>query len=213
MTEDEARSLIAGLTHVPRETWHALDTLAKLVKDEAAQHNLVASSTVDHIWSRHILDSAQLLAWAPSGERWLDLGTGAGFPGLVVAAFRPWPMTLVEPRKLRADFLQRAIDAMGLGNRTTVHCARVESLAPDAHGIISARAVASLEQLLGLAHVHQHKSTVWLLPKGRTAASEVAAARRTWQGTFRIEPSMTDPDAGIVIAENVQPKAGAGSKR
>ena len=117
MTEAEAR---AGL-NVPHETLERLDRFVALLREENRRQNLVSSATLDHVWTRHILDSAQLLRFDPGGE-WIDLGTGAGFPGLIVAALREDPTTLVEARKLRVEFLHRAAEMLAVADRTTILC-------------------------------------------------------------------------------------------
>ena len=205
MTEAEARAWVRERFGVPRET--RLDRYAEWLRDEAARQNLVAASTLDTLWSRHLVDSAQLipLAEGAGDGPWLDVGSGAGLPGLVVALLTGRAVTLVEPRAKRADFLRRV--AQDLGVAVTVEAARIEtfhSASPAA--VVSARAVSELSRLFASALHCTDSSTVWLLPKGRTTQSEVAAARRAWQGSFHVEPSITQPDSGIVIARRVRPR-------
>lgn len=206
MTDDEARAWVGE--HVPRETEVKLEHLVALIIDEMPRQNLIAASTADQIWGRHIVDSAQLARLAPTdARRWMDLGSGAGFPGIVIALM--WPelrMTLVESRRKRIDFLTRVLGALGLSDRVTVAGKRLEMLEAGIEDVISARAFAPLDRLLPLAHRFSRASTCWLLPKGRSAASELEAVTRSWQGDFRIVPSMTDPDAAIIVASQVQPK-------
>ncbi|ATE63293.1 16S rRNA (guanine(527)-N(7))-methyltransferase RsmG [Rhizorhabdus dicambivorans] len=212
MTEAEARAWVEAL--VPRETVEQLERLVAIVLDEMGRQNLIAASTAEHIWARHIVDSAQLLPMAPDeAASWIDLGSGAGFPGMVVAAMRPGlHITLVESRRKRIDFLSGMADALGLADRVTVAGCRLEMLDSAAQDVISARAFAPMDRLLPLAHRFSHPGTVWLLPKGRSAASELDAARASWQGDFRIEPSLTDPDSAIIVATKVQPR-GRGPKQ
>lgn len=207
MTEDEAKAWLAG--YVPRETIARLELLVEIVLDESTRQNLISASTAEHIWTRHIVDSAQLLPLAPVGaKRWIDLGSGAGFPGMVVAAMRPGlHVTLVESRRKRIDFLISMAERLGISDRVEVAGSRLELLPSAAYDIISARAFAPMERLLPLAHRFSTNATVWLLPKGKSAASELEAVRASWQGGFRIEQSMTDPDAAIIVAEQVSPKA------
>ena len=109
MDEAAARAWVEREFDVPRETMARLDAFARLLREENERQNLVSRASLDRLWQRHIADSAQLLGFAPSpGASWLDLGTGAGFPGLIVAALHRGPVTLVEERRLRADFLRRA---------------------------------------------------------------------------------------------------------
>lgn len=207
MTEDEARAWMAG--NVPRETYGRLERLAGLILDEMPRQNLIAASTAELIWARHIVDSAQLVPLASAEARhWIDLGSGAGFPGIVVALMRPeLSMTLVESRRKRIDFLQHLADSLGIADRVTVAGQRLEMLEATAQDVISARAFAPLDRLLPLAHRFSHAETAWLLPKGRSAASELEAAMTSWQGDFRIVPSLTDPEAAIIAATKVQPRA------
>ena len=189
---------------VPRETFERLDRYVDLLLDENRRQNLIARSTVDEVWQRHIVDSAQIVAFAPRPDSsWLDIGSGAGLPGLVIAILTEGPVTLVEPRKLRADFLQRAAETLGLSKRVTVHAAKVERIS-GAFDVITARAVASFEALLRISRHLSTDKTRWLFPKGKSAQSELDEARRTWQGEFRLEPSRTDPEAAIIIAEHVE---------
>lgn len=209
MTEDEAREWLAG--NVPRETLPHLEKLVALVLDEMPRQNLIAASTANHIWSRHIVDSAQLLPLAPDRiGNWIDLGSGAGFPGMVVAALRPdLTVTLVESRRKRIDFLRAMAEALGIEKQVTVIGQRLEVLRSEAHDVISARAFAPLERLLLLAHRFSHSETAWLLPKGRSAVSELEAVADSWQGEFRIVPSLTDSDAAIIVASHVKPRGRA----
>ncbi|MDO6416009.1 16S rRNA (guanine(527)-N(7))-methyltransferase RsmG [Sphingomonas sp. BIUV-7] len=206
MTEDDARALVAET--VPRETFGRLEALVTLVAEENTRQNLVAPSTIPIMWSRHVLDSSQLLRLAgDTTGAWLDIGAGGGFPGLVIASLRDELTYLVEPRAKRAAFLSASAIALGVDHRTTILASRVET-APIDHpcAIISARAVASLPALLAMAARHATDDTLWLLPKGRSAAAEVAEARREWQGAFRLVPSLSDPDSAIVVARGIRRK-------
>ncbi|MGC6329964.1 16S rRNA (guanine(527)-N(7))-methyltransferase RsmG [Rhizorhabdus sp. FW153] len=212
MTEDDARAAIAST--VPRETVEKLDQLIALVTDEMGRQNLIAASTVDHIWVRHILDSTQLLPLAPeSASKWIDLGSGAGFPGMVIALLRDnMTVTLVESRRKRIDFLSFMAEQLGIADRVHVAGARLETLEPSPYDVISARAFAPLDRLLPLAQPFAGEETVWLLPKGRSAASELEAVTGTWQGEFSIVPSITDPEASIIVASKVSAARGASLK-
>jgi 16S rRNA (guanine527-N7)-methyltransferase len=203
MDEAEAKAAL----NVPRGTMERLEGFIALLRDENERQNLVSRSSLEHIWTRHVLDSAQLAPLAPRGAAtWLDLGTGAGFPGLIAALLHRSKVTLVESRRLRADFLRRAAERLGVADRTEIICARVETIAPRPFDVISARAFAPLGRTLALGAPFSTSGTRWILPRGRSAKSELDAARASWQGDFRIEPSLTDPDAGIVVAERVRPK-------
>lgn len=209
MDEVQARAWLAGALGVSRETMQRLETLAELLRQENEAQNLIAASTVPHLWSRHILDSAQLLLFDPDAKAdWLDLGTGAGFPGLVVAAIRSGPVTLVEQRRLRAQFLERAVAAMGIEDRCRVLCSRVERVEQHRYAAISARAFAPLPALLDVAERFSTAKTRWILPKGRNAQAELEQAASSWQGVFRLEPSLTDAEARIIVAEQVRRRKG-----
>lgn len=203
MTEDDARAWIAkrfGPGGVDR-----LATLAQLVIDENQRQNLISPMSIPAIWARHIVDSAQLLLRVRGRKQgtWLDIGTGAGFPGLVVAALSSWAMHLVEPRKRRAAFLQKAAKALGIEDHVAVHARKVETVVCRAD-VISARAVAPLGALFAAARSCATRDTVWILPKGRSAMVEVESARQSWHGVFHVEHSVTDPASSIVIASGVE---------
>lgn len=201
MTEDEARSEL----DVPRETLGLLDQFVAFLRDENERQNLVSRASLDHVWQRHILDSAQLVRFADGGVRtWLDLGSGPGFPGLIVALLRPCHITLVESRKLRADFLRRAAMLLGVEERTTIRGVRVETLPSECFDVISARAFAPIGKLFDLAERFAAPETLWVLPKGKNAKSELEAAESLWQGDFRLEPSLTDAEAQIIVARQVR---------
>ena len=189
---------------VSRETFEKLEAFVALLREESPRQNLVSASTLDTIWDRHILDSAQLLRFEPhAGASWVDIGSGAGLPGIVLACLVQGPVTLVEPRRLRAEFLHKAAESLRLDAK--VLCAKAERV----HGqfdIITARAVANLSELLKLSHHLSTTKTVWALPKGRNAATELADARHAWQGAFHVERSVTDADSWIVVGTGVRAK-------
>ncbi|MDB5678196.1 16S rRNA (guanine(527)-N(7))-methyltransferase RsmG [Sphingomonas bacterium] len=200
MTEDEARTWAAA--RFDSAAMNRLERLATIVTTEAERQNLVARSTLDTIWARHIVDSLQLVALGPEGV-WIDVGSGAGFPGLAVAAVEPArEMILIEPRRLRADYLRDAAVTLGL-KEVTVIAARVESVRDKAK-VISARAVSRIDSLFVSAAQCANNETIWLLPKGKSADEEVAEARRTWHGVFHVEQSITNPDSAIVVARGVR---------
>ncbi|MDP8994310.1 MAG: 16S rRNA (guanine(527)-N(7))-methyltransferase RsmG [Pseudomonadota bacterium] len=205
MDEEEARAWLQRQFDVPRETFERLEAFAAFLARENDRQNLVAKPTLDRIWSRHIADSAQLLRYAPSADaRWVDLGTGAGFPGLIVAALHQGPVTLVEERRLRGEFLRRAAELLDVSPE--ILQVRAERMPPRRFDVISARAFAPLPRLLEIGTAFSTIKTLWLLPKGRSAQSELEALDSSWQGDFRLEPSLTDPDAQIIVAEGVKRK-------
>ena len=150
---------------------------------------------------KHVLDSLTVLPWL-RGTRIADIGSGAGFPGLIVAALHRGPVTLVEDRRLRIDFLRRAAPVLGV--EVEIVGTRVERLSPRPFDVISARAFAPLPRLLDLGTRFSTRNSVWILPKGRNAQSELEAIRPSWQGEFRLEPSVTDDDARIIVAQQVE---------
>ncbi|MBA2935504.1 16S rRNA (guanine(527)-N(7))-methyltransferase RsmG [Sphingomonas sp. CGMCC 1.13654] len=190
------------MTDVPRETSAQITTLKALVIAENERQNLVAASTIESFDERHIADSLQLGRHIRDGSL-LDIGSGGGFPGLVIACGLTTPVHLVEPRAKRAQFLRDAANALGLSN-VVVHAEKVERVALPPVANITARAVANLSTLFTISHHLADEKTRWVLPKGRGAASELEEARRTWQGDFRLVPSVTDAEAAIVIAEGVR---------
>jgi 16S rRNA (guanine527-N7)-methyltransferase len=204
MTEEEARAWVERECNVSRETMAKLDGFADLLRAETEHQNLVSRGTLDQLWLRHIADSAQLLRFAPAGASWLDLGTGAGFPGLIVAALHDGPVTLVEERRLRVEFLRRAAETMGL--RVEILHAKAGRIPAIPFDVISARAFAPLARLLDLGTAFSTTKSLWVLPKGRNAETELAALDPSWQGDFRLEPSVTDPEAQIIVAEGVRRK-------
>ena len=187
---------------VSRETLDKLELYEAMLRDEAARQNLVSRGTLEQLRDRHILDSAQLLRFEPhTGASWADIGSGAGLPGIVVAILAEGPVTLVEPRRLRAEFLHKAVQALNLS--ATVLCMKAER-AEGKFDVITARAVGPLGQLLKISHHLSTRNSVWVLPKGRNAESEVAEVKRAWQGVFHVERSVTDADSGIVVAKDVK---------
>lgn len=207
MTEEEARQWIRDRYGVPRET--LLERFADILRDESARQNLISAASLDQLWARHLVDSAQLLTLADAAGRgdWIDVGAGAGLPGMVVAILSDRAVVLVEPRAKRAEFLRQAADALQLTKRVTVIASRVEVYKPARPAaIVSARAVSALPGLLQSTIHCTDSSTVWLLPKGRNAHSEVEAARHAWQGVFHVEPSITQLESGIVVAREVRPR-------
>ena len=187
---------------VSRETFEKLEAYVALLREESARQNLVSAATLTDVWSRHILDSAQLVRFEPhSGASWVDIGSGAGLPGIVIACLVEGPVTLVEPRRLRADFLHKAAESLQL--RVNIVCAKAERVAGQ-YDVITARAVANLRDLLKLSQHLSTRKTVWALPKGRNARGELAEAQRSWQGVFHVERSVTDADSWIVVATGVR---------
>lgn len=205
MIESEAQAREFTLRLGDADAGERVDRLVALLADESARQNLVAQSSLAKVWRRHIADSAQLLLHVPRGTSgpWLDLGTGAGFPGLVIAALRPeWDVRLVESRKRRIDWLERARDQLGLTN-CRVLGARLEDVESFPAGVISARAFAPMVKLLALSQRFSTSETLWLLPKGRSAAQDLGAIPPRFAALFHVEQSQTDADSGIIIGRGV----------
>jgi 16S rRNA (guanine527-N7)-methyltransferase len=197
-SEDEARAFCAGLTDTAGMA--RLERLASLVVEENARQNLISKPSESTIWLRHLADSAQLLRHVSrEAAPWLDLGTGAGFPGLVIAAMRPQlDVVLVESRKKRVDWLARCAGALGLSH-CQIEGRRLEHVESFEAAVISARAFAPLGRLLSLSARFSTRDTLWLLPKGRSAVQEVTTLLPRDARMFHVEHSVTDGEAGIVI--------------
>ncbi|MGC9446478.1 16S rRNA (guanine(527)-N(7))-methyltransferase RsmG [Cereibacter johrii] len=187
---------------VSRETSEKLSHFVALVEKWNKAVNLIGRSTVDSIWTRHVLDSAQLRAHLALHPRlWLDLGSGSGFPGIVIAilAADDSPQSrfvLVESDQRKATFLRTACRELELS--ASVLAARIESLPPQGADVISARALAALPELCALAAPHLAPNGICLFPKGAGHISEIAAARQSWNMEVETLPSLTDPDAVIL---------------
>ncbi len=187
---------------VSRETLRRLETLASELARWQAVKNLVGPATLAEVWSRHIADSLQLLDLAPEAKTWLDLGSGAGFPGLVVAIAgmeRGLAVDLVESNDRKCAFLRHVARVTGASAR--IHAARLETVVPRFPGrtdVVSARALAPLAQLLAWTEPLLTTGALGLFPKGRDLASELTEARKSWTFQAEILPSRTDSAAGIV---------------
>ena len=202
VTDDEAaRAWLAERLAPNVAQWAALEHYAALLVDANAAQNLVAASTVPTLWARHIVDSAQLLCHDdPQADGlWLDLGSGPGLPGLVIAILTERPVWLVESRALRCRFLNDAIGALALERRVTVQAMPVARLATTRAATISARAFAPLDKLVDLSARFSTANTRWLLPKGQNAAKELALLPAAWQKLFHVEQSLTDAASGIIV--------------
>ena len=202
MDDAEAGAWLSA--HVSRETLPKFNRFAELLAEENGRQNLVSATSLRLIASRHLVDSAQLALLAPKAMSWVDLGSGAGLPGLVIAMMTLQPVTLVESRKLRSVWLERMVGELELPN-VTVIARRVETMPDVGFDAIVARAFAPLTKVLAVASRFASPGTVWVLPKGRSAAEELASVRDTWHGEFVIRPSLTDPDSAIIVARDVRP--------
>ena len=199
-SEEAARDWIAATFAPSADQWARLEQFATMLVAESAQQNLIAASTIPTMWVRHIADSAQLLALdARDGDGlWLDLGSGAGLPGLVVAILSERPIALIESRKRRCDFLRAVIGELALAHVEVIE-APLERIETRAAATISARAFAPLDKLIDLSARFSTESTRWLLPKGRNAVKELALLPQAWQNLFHVEQSLTDADSQILV--------------
>ncbi|MEY4269491.1 MAG: hypothetical protein RLZZ58_707 [Pseudomonadota bacterium] len=200
--EAAARAWIADILSPDARAWARLDRFAAMLAAASAQQNLIAASTVRHMWTRHIVDSAQLIPLAAGADprgAWIDLGSGAGLPGLVVAILHDFDVHLVESRRLRCEFLRAVVADLGLEPRVRVVESRLELVATTQAAVISARAFAPLPTLLALSARFSTEKTRWILPKGRNAAKELALLPVAWQRLFHVEQSLTDPDSAILV--------------
>jgi 16S rRNA (guanine527-N7)-methyltransferase len=201
-----SRDSVGGL-HVSRETIASLRSLEAEVRRWTPVVNLVSRGSVDDLWSRHIEDSAQIFrACPPEARHWLDLGSGGGFPGLVVAALArelqpDLQVSLVESDQRKAVFLRQTARKLGLD--VTVLAERIESLPPQEADVVSARALAPLGDLLELSARHLKRDGIALFPKGARHAEEVAEARTSWAFDLESLPSALNPDAALLILRKV----------
>ena len=198
--EDDARGWIAEAFAPTAEQWEHLERFTAMLAAENERQNLIAASTIPTIWVRHIADSAQLLSFdTREGERlWVDLGSGPGLPGLVVAILSARPVLLVESRKRRCEFLRAVAAELGL-THVEIAEAPLERVATRSAATISARAFAPLDRLLDLSARFSTESTRWLLPKGRNAVKELALLPEAWQRMFHVEQSRTDAESRILV--------------
>lgn len=197
---------VAGLD-VSRETFSNLERFGALVAKWTPKINLIARGTVNTIWDRHIVDSVQLYRFAPQAfEKWVDIGSGGGFPGIVMAILgrdvRPTAQfVLIESDQRKATFLRTAVRELNLN--AIVIAERIEDAAPQDADVVSARALASLSGLLALSQRHLKADGQVLLHKGRQAAQEVADARKNWSFDLEDHASITDPEARILAIQRM----------
>lgn len=206
-SEEEARAWVAALPEADAAAMARLDRLIALLVEENGRQNLVSAASLAEVWRRHIADSAQLLPHVPreTGSPWLDLGTGAGFPGLVIATLRPeCEVLMVESRSRRITWLRQVCTELGLG-RAQVLGARLEQVESRPVRVISARAFAPLDRLLDLSARFSTSDTLWLLPKGRSAQHELETLRG-WNHAFHVEQSLTDAEAGLIVGHLIGKK-------
>lgn len=216
LSTDRERAL--ALVPVSRETLGRLDRFVELLIAWQAHTNLIARSTVPTLWTRHIADSLQLVGLAPGARVWADLGSGGGFPGLVIACAlaetEGAQVHLVESIGKKATFLREAVRAAGAP--ATVHAQRIEDFvvkAPESLDVVTARALAPLPELLTMAYPLLKTGALGLFPKGQDVAVELTEAAKYWKIQSSLIQSRTDSKGQIVIVRGIEPAIRArGSK-
>lgn len=202
MTEDDAFAWCER--HFGGAATARLDRFRVLLLDENQRQNLISPASTAAIWTRHLVDSAQLVDHCPpDAKTWFDVGSGPGLPGLVVAILLPEvAVSLIEPRGRRVDFLNAVSETMALSNVTVVK-AKVETVTGCAD-VVSARAVASLPDLVAMTSHLRHQRTRMILPRGQKGDSDVAMLPAQLRSMFHVEQSVTDPASVIVIGDGVR---------
>lgn len=206
MDEAGAKAWLRDALDVSRETLERLEAYVALLLAESERQNLIARSTFDSVWNRHIVDSAQLSLFADTSgtsRRWLDIGSGPGLPGLVLAILG-CQVTLVESRSRRVAFLHEAAETLDLQANVSIEGKRLETVETVRHDIVTARAFAPMAKTFDLAARFLGKGGMWILPRGKSVEAELAAARDSWQGDFQTVQSVTSSEAFIVVARNVR---------
>ncbi|WP_374369608.1 16S rRNA (guanine(527)-N(7))-methyltransferase RsmG [Dongia sp.] len=206
MTPAEFTSILKSQGQdVSRETLSALEAYAALLTKWQARINLVAKDSLADLWRRHFLDSAQLVPLLPPGnEPITDLGSGAGFPGLVLAILTGRQVHLVDSDQRKGVFLTEAARVTGVAARVQVHTGRIETLKAWPAPIVTARALASLSQLLDWAAPYLTAQTVCLFLKGAKAEEELTEAARSWTMETERHRSLTDPSGVILKLHHIQ---------
>lgn len=195
----------AGL-NVSRETIGRLEVFAGLLAKWNTAINLVAKTTLAQVWFRHILDSAQAFQYGREAGKWADLGSGGGFPGLVVAILAAekapaMQITLVEADQRKSAFLRQVCQTLGL--RADVLSERIESIPPLRSNVVSARALAPLSQLCAFASNHLAADGTAIFLKGRSFDEEVVLARQEWNFSLESHVSMTDPSSVVLLLRGI----------
>jgi 16S rRNA (guanine527-N7)-methyltransferase len=209
LASDRARAL--DLTPVSRETAARLDRFVAVLLQWQERINLIASSTRANLWTRHVADSLQLIALAPRATTWVDLGSGAGFPGMVIAcalADNPGARVhLIESNAKKAAFLREA--ARVTGAPAVIHAVRIEDIVenmPVPVDIVTARALAPLAELLAVAYPLLKKGAAGIFPKGQDVGAELTETAKCWSIQASLIPSRTDLEARIVVVTGIEPR-------
>lgn len=209
LAADRADAL--SLTPVSRETADRLERLVVVLMQWQKRINLIAPSTQAKLWTRHIADSLQLLALAPQARTWADLGSGGGFPGLVIAcALADTPgarVHLVERNAKKAAFLREAVRATGAA--AVIHAVNIEDFVENIAEpveVVTARALARLADLLAMAYPLLKRGADGIFPKGQDVEAELTEATKYWSIEASLVPSRTDPKARIVVVKSIEQK-------
>ncbi len=203
--------VMAKVGIVSRETLGRLERYVDLLLKWQKSLNLIGRGTMDDIWLRHIADSAQLLRHAPDGGHWLDLGSGAGLPGLIVAICSDRPVTLVESDTRKCAFIREA--ARATGTKVEIRNCRIETLENPGPGdpvqVVSARALAPLPELLRLSAPFLMAGAIGLFQKGGRWREELTAAEESWIVQATPSGSLTHPDSVVLRISNLAPRPSA----
>jgi 16S rRNA (guanine527-N7)-methyltransferase len=207
-----ANELNALGINVPRGTLDRLETYAGLLAKWQAKINLVGPATLSDVWRRHFLDSAQLLAIdslppVGGGKTLVDLGSGAGLPGLVLAILTDWRVHLVDSDQRKCAFLRQVALDCGVLDRVTIHAKRIEQVTGIAAEVVTARACAPLDELLGLAAPFLGEAGKCLFLKGAQAEEELTQARRRWTMRLDKRGSITDSAGTILVITELKRKS------
>ncbi len=205
----EAEIEVCAGVSVSRETFAALKAFEALVEKWSPKINLISRNDLRDIWSRHIIDSAQIFGFCrPSEGLWADFGSGGGFPAIVLAILSEGAQTntrfaLIESDARKAVFLRTAAREIGLRNVEVLN-KRIEELPPMNADVISARALANLTTLLEFSERHLADTGRAVFQKGETAQREVEVARNKWEFSVQSCPSQTNPTASILLLKDIQ---------
>jgi len=203
LASGQGREEFVAATGASRETLERLDRYATFVREWNQRFNLIAKSTLPTLWTRHFLDSWQVLNFIPADASSLaDIGAGAGFPGLVLACFGLGPIHLIESTGKKAKFLAEV--AMELKLNVKVHNVRAEDIKDLKVDVVTARAVTALPDLLKLAHRLGKASTTYIFPKGEKADAELTESKKNWTFHSKKTTSMTDDSASVLVITNLQ---------
>ena len=195
----------ASAQNVSRESLARLKAFVDVLTDWNARHNLVSARSLEDVWRRHVLDSAQLAAFFPeTAKNLVDLGSGAGFPGLVLAILfeNRLRVVLYEAIHKKCEFLEAA--AKRVGAAVEIRNARIEEARAEPFDVVTARACAPLDKLLGYAHVFNGPTTLNLFLKGQSVGDELTLARKSWRMTLTQHPSRSDPSGAILAIRELR---------